>query len=206
MKRFIIPAVVLLLVTGSTAAFAQSTQSITIIMQGEELGQLQGAQVEPTKVIGSATITQAGSGIRVAVKLSGLNSNQQSAGHIHTGKCGQQGPVVFPLNNIAADASGAGSSDTTLPDVPYNQVTNGTYYVQYHVQVSPPGKQISCGNIIIPANNPKSPANGMAALPATGSGASISTQSQAFPTSGLPILILISLISLVGIGLRFNRK
>jgi hypothetical protein len=205
MKRFIIPAVVLLLVSGSTAAFAQSNQSITIIMQGEELGQLQGAQVEPTKVIGSATITQAGSGIRVVVKLNGLNPNQQSAGHIHTGKCGQQGPVVFPLNNIAADASGAGSSDTTLPNVPYSQVTNGTYYVQYHVQVSPPGKQISCGNIIIPAGNAQNPAAGMAVLPATGSGAS-SSQSQPFPASGLPILILVSLLSLAGIGLRFNRK
>jgi hypothetical protein len=118
---------------------------------------------------------------------------------------GKQVPVVFPLNNIAADASGAGSSDTTLPDVPYNQVTNGTYYVQYHVQVSPPGKQISCGNIIMPANDPKSPAGGMAALPATGSG-SISSQSQAFPASGLPILILISLLSLVGLGVRFNRR
>jgi hypothetical protein len=206
MKKFIIPAVVLLLVTGSTAAFAQSTQSITIIMQGEELGQLQGAKVEPTKVIGSATITQAGSGIRVVVKLSGLNSNQQSAGHIHTGKCGQQGSVVFPLNNIAADASGAGSSDTTLPNVPYNEVTNGTYYVQYHVQVSPPGKQISCGNIIMPANNPQNPATGMAALPATGAGSSSSSQSQAFPTGGLAILILISLLSLVGVRVRFNRK
>lgn len=205
MKKFIILGVVLLLVTGSTAALAQSTQSITIIMQGEELGQLQGAKVEPTKVIGSATITQAGSGIRVIVKLSGLNSNQQSAGHIHTGKCGQQGSVVFPLNNIATDASGTGSSDTTLPDVPFNQVINGTYYVQYHVQVSPPGKQISCGNIIIPASNSPSPANGMAALPATGSGSS-SIQSQAFLTSGLPLLILIGLLTLFGIGLRFIRK
>src|SRR5689334_10997884 len=99
-------AVLLFLVSGLALASAQSAQTITIIMQGDELGQLQGTTVSPTKITGSATITAAGGGIRVAVKLNGLNPNQQSAGHIHTGKCGQQGDVIFPLNNISADASG----------------------------------------------------------------------------------------------------
>src|SRR5690242_15264959 len=89
-KKFcLFTSVLFLFVNGLTLALAQSNQSITIIMQGEELGQLQGANVAPTKVIGSATIEAAGTGIRVIVKLNGLNPNQQSAGHIHTGKCGQ---------------------------------------------------------------------------------------------------------------------
>src|SRR4051812_46545341 len=104
-KRFSIIASVLFLITiSSTLVMAQSNQTITIVMQGDELGQLQGATVSSTKVTGSATIEAAGTGIRVVVKLNGLNPNQQSAGHIHTGKCGQQGNVIFPLNNISADA------------------------------------------------------------------------------------------------------
>jgi hypothetical protein len=202
MKRLTILAVFLLLLTGSTTAFAQSTQSVTIVMQGEELGQLQGAKVEPTKVTGSATITAVDSGIRVNVKLTGLNPNQQSAGHIHTGKCGQQGNVVIPLNNISADASGAGSSETTLPNASFNEVTNGTYYVQYHIQVSPPGRQISCGNIIMPANAPTSKGNpsSMPAVPATGVG-SLGTQSQDFSLNWMLLLIGVGLLSLAGTGL-----
>jgi hypothetical protein len=206
MKRFSFLAAFLLLLTGPITAFAQSSQSVTIVMQGEELGQLQGQKVAGTAVTGSATITAAGSGIRVTVRLSGLNPAQQSAGHIHTGKCGQQGNVIFPLNNISADASGAGSSDTTLPNVPYSEVTNGTYYVQYHIQVTPPGRQISCGNIIMPAsapaNNPATPA--MTTLPSTGSGL---PSQEVFSSNGL-LLILIGILALGGVGLYLthNRK
>lgn len=206
-KSSFIIAVLLLFTIDSTLAMAQSAQSVTITMQGSDLGQLQGSTVSPTKVTGSATIEAAGTGIRVTVKLNGLDPNQQSAGHIHTGKCGQQGNVVYPLNNISADASGTGSSDTTLPNVPYSEVTNGTYYVQYHIQVSPPGRQISCGNIIVPANAP-SPANNpgkMTALPATGLGV-VSNQDQEVLLSSPLLPLLIGIMALGGFGVYFNRN
>jgi len=170
-------------------------------MQGDELGQLQGATVSSTKVTGSATIEAAGTGIRVVVKLNGLNPNQQSAGHIHTGKCGQQGNVIFPLNNISADASGTGSSDTSLPNVSYSEVTNGTYYVQYHIQVSPPGRQISCGNIIVPTNTSAGTPGKMTSLPSTGFGNPDNTDLLATPL--LPILIGIMTLGAVGFGYSF---
>ena len=183
---------------------AQTSQKITIVMQGDELGQLQGATVSPTKVTGSATIEAVGSGIRVTVKLNGLNPNQQSAGHIHSGKCGQQGNVIFPLNNISADGSGTGSSDTTLPNVPYSEVTNGTYYVQYHIQVSPPGRQISCGNIIVPAGAPAGDPGKMSGLPSTGEGSS--NQGALLSTPILPGLALVGMLAVGGIGMYFNRR
>lgn len=183
---------------------AQTNQLITIVMQGDELGQLQGANVPQTKVTGSATIEAAGTGTRVIVKLNGLNPNQQSAGHIHTGKCGQQGNVIFPLNNISADASGTGTSDTTLPNVPYSEVTNGTFYVQYHIQVSPPGRQISCGNILVPANAQGGNPGNVTSLPGTGFG-NVS-RSALLDTPLLPVLLGLLFLGGFGAGYFLVRR
>jgi hypothetical protein len=142
MKKLSVLGILLLLMATASLALAQTSQPLSLQMQA----------IEGSKVTGTATITPDGAGIKVSVKLSGFPANSDHAGHIHQGKCEAQGPVVYPLTTIKADASGAGSADTSLPTVSLASLTGSTtYYVQYHEAATPPGKQVSCANIVLAA-------------------------------------------------------
>lgn len=50
----------------------------------------------------------------VVVELHGLASGQSYPVHVHRGSCAEGGPVLLPLESVAAGSEGAGSSTTTL--------------------------------------------------------------------------------------------
>jgi len=169
-------------------ASAQSAPSVTIQMQA----------TGGSKVTGTATLTQAGNGVMVSVKLSGFDPSTKHDGHIHVGSCAAQGGVVVPLNSITADASGAGSADTTENTLTYAQVTDGKHYVQYHTSSNPPGNPVSCADI--PAAVPAQ--GGAPGAPAAGLGG-VSQE------SGFPVALLAGLLGLMvvtGAGYRLVRK
>jgi hypothetical protein len=210
MKKLSVLGILLLVMATASMAMAQTTP-LSLQMQA----------VEGSKVTGTASITPDGNGIKVSVKLSGFPASSDHAGHIHQGKCEAQGPVVYPLTTIKADASGAGSADTSLPTVSLASLTGSTtYYVQYHEAATPPGKQVSCANIVVAAAGGGAQATtaaatttkaaattaaaGQGGAPATGFGGA-SGQDDAFPT----MLLLVGLLAVLvasGVGFTVSRQ
>ena len=66
---------------------------------------------------GMATVSfdLASQSLTVKISLIGLAPNSTHPAHIHSGSCANQGAVVYPLQNVIADAHGVGAS-TNLPN------------------------------------------------------------------------------------------
>ncbi len=81
---------------------------------------------------GTANITwdPASQGLTVKISLVGLAPSSTHPAHIHSGSCAKQGAVVYPLQNVVADAHGVGSSTTVIKDVKTLQPTG--WYLNIH--------------------------------------------------------------------------
>jgi hypothetical protein len=101
------------------------------------------AAVGESGVTGEATLTPSGAQTEVMVRLMGLEPNSTHPGHIHQGTCAAPGAVVAPLQDITADATGAGTMTTTVP-VSADSVTMGQHIVAYH---GDGGAPVVCGEI-----------------------------------------------------------
>jgi hypothetical protein len=190
MRKLSVFGVLFLVLATIGVASAQSAPSVTIQMQA----------TGGSKVTGTAVLTQSGNGVEVNVKLSGFDPSTKHDGHIHVGSCAAQGGVVVPLDSITADASGAGSADTTESTLTFAQVTDGKHYVQYHISSNPPGNPVSCADI--PAQAATQGQGGAPGAPAAGLG-SVSQE------SGFPVALLAGLLGLMvitGAGYRLVRK
>ncbi|HEV2146676.1 MAG TPA: hypothetical protein VGR37_04600 [Longimicrobiaceae bacterium] len=98
-------------------------------------------------VSGTATLAEQGAQTQVAVQLTGLQPNSAHAGHIHHGTCESPGNAVAPLQDITADAGGAGTMTATVA-MPTSTVMNGQHIVAYHESAGPNhGPTIVCGAI-----------------------------------------------------------
>lgn len=188
MRKLSVFGVLFLFLATMTLVSAQTPRTVNLSMQA----------VNGSKVTGTAVLTESGTGVKVSVKLSGFDPNTKHDGHIHVGTCEKQGGVIAPLGTITADASGAGSADSTVTNFTFAAVSDGNHYVQYHTSSNPPGAQVSCANI--PAAGAGQ--GGAPAAPATGIGGS--TQSDGFPVALLAGL-LVALVG-AGAGYRFARR
>ena len=97
-------------------------------------------------VSGTATVTEQGAQTVVALNLMGAPGAGTHAAHIHTGTCDSPGAVVAPLQSVSVDASGTGTSTTTL-DIPMATVMNGQHIVAAHEAGGSPGSPVVCGAI-----------------------------------------------------------
>lgn len=68
--------------------------------------------------------------LTVKIALVGLAPSSIHPSHIHTGSCSKQGGVIYPLQNIVADAHGVGMA-TTMVSVPKGIPASG-WYVNVH--------------------------------------------------------------------------
>jgi CHRD domain len=68
----------------------------------------------------------------VTVHLFGLAPNSSHPAHIHAGSCMKQGPVVYPLNSLIADAKGVADATTKVSNVKEGGIPNGAWYVNVH--------------------------------------------------------------------------
>lgn len=66
---------------------------------------------------GKAVLKLNGTTLAVSLSMAGLPPGSKHAAHLHTGSCAKQGPVVHPLETVAADASGRAQVETTIRDV-----------------------------------------------------------------------------------------
>lgn len=189
-----------------SAASVSAANSVTV-----QLNPINGSNAT-----GTGTITDNGDGtITVVINEKGLEPGDH-IDHIHTGSCAAQGPIKFPLTNITANASGAGSSTTKI-NASFATVTGGGYYLNVH-NLAKAGT--SCGDITASSSNATTSGSssgtssttsgstggqggGNPSAPATGEGGSVSTGSS-FPM-GLALVAALALV-ITGSGLALARK
>jgi hypothetical protein len=109
------------------------------------------ASLSGSSVTGSAT---AGPGetaeqTRASVTISGAEPGAVHPWHIHSGRCGDNGPIVGPASAyppLNANAQGAASVTANLP---YATPASGSYYVNVHRSPTEMGTIVACGNLSI---------------------------------------------------------
>lgn len=125
----------------STSA-AQSVQVPLTAAPGASVGQA---------ASGKAQLSLSGTTLTVTVTLSGLEPNSMHAAHIHKGSCESQGAVIYPLDNVVADASGNANVMTTVNNV--SSIPSSGWYVNVHrttaLSTQTGFDPIACGNVIL---------------------------------------------------------
>ena len=102
----------------------------------------------PSTARATATLTStADSMTRVVVAFSGLQPNTKHAGHFHAGSCASQGPVVIPLSEVVADASGNGTSTTMVETTKIPALTYLNFHQRGAGETGGVGGGISCGDV-----------------------------------------------------------
>jgi hypothetical protein len=85
--------------------------------------------------------------LTATLHVSGLASGSSYAAHIHTGTCETRGGILYPFNEVITDATGNGTSTTTI-----NNVTGGIPASGWNITVhSGPTAETSsmlCGNVV----------------------------------------------------------
>ena len=121
-----------------------TTQSVHIVMQSAPRSSA------GETVNGMTQLTLSGSTLTVKLTVSGLEPNSSHAAHIHTGSCASQGPVIYPLSTVTANAQGNSSTTTTIPKV--TSIPSSGWYVNVHhsanISTQTGYDPIACGDVI----------------------------------------------------------
>jgi hypothetical protein len=124
---------------GGTIAIPPAASKISFPMSAQNI----------SSVNGTADVVSAAGSFTLTVKLTGLAANSSHISHIHTGSCAAPGGVAFALQQLIADASGAGTMVTVVPSG-YSVPSSG-WYVNIHrgPDFSAPANapSISCGDM-----------------------------------------------------------
>jgi hypothetical protein len=91
---------------------------------------------------GTATLTQAGSDVKVVISLKGAPATAQPA-HIHDGTCAALKGVAYPLTNVVG-----GSSTTVVKGITIDKLLAGTYAINVHESAADLAKYVACGNVV----------------------------------------------------------
>ena len=88
--------------------------------------------------------------LTVTISLVGLAGNSTHPAHIHGGDCDDNGPILYPLNNVVANAAGDANTTTVIHDVEGGIPASG-WYVNVHngPTLATPAEAlaIACGNV-----------------------------------------------------------
>lgn len=101
------------------------------------------------KVAGTATVEPGkdASSTHATVELTGGDPGAVYPWHVHSGKCGDNGPVVGTASAytpIKISKSGTGKVDVALP---FAIPDNGAYYINIHHSASDMKTIVSCGDL-----------------------------------------------------------
>lgn len=101
-----------------------------------------------TNASGKIVVTANGSSTTIELVISGLNTDSSHVSHVHSGSCEQQGQIIFALNQVVADGTGAADARTTI-QAHYPPAT-GHWYVVVHAGPDMQGSNAAyllCGNL-----------------------------------------------------------
>ncbi len=132
----------------------------SVVAQGAETMELQLTPSRDSGVSGTATITEAGDGVRVELNMRGLpKAGIKHINHFHAGgsctadRAGNVAPATIPLKTVVAKEDGTGSATTTLEDATLDSLFDPgkDRYIALHSEVEegegvPP--VISCADVV----------------------------------------------------------
>ncbi|HEX6481004.1 MAG TPA: CHRD domain-containing protein [Ktedonobacteraceae bacterium] len=91
-------------------------------------------------------------GLTVKLSLVGLAPSSTHPANINSGSCVKKGPVVYPLNNVLADARGVGSSTTVINNV--KTIPASGWFVNVHngpgLATPDEAVSIACNDLALP--------------------------------------------------------
>lgn len=100
---------------------------------------------------GVAHLSLSGHTLTVQLEMSGLQPFSQHAAHIHSGSCVSQGPVVYPLEVVKANAEGKATVTTKIQNVTTIPATG--WYVNVHrstnISTQTGFDPIACGDVTL---------------------------------------------------------
>lgn len=100
---------------------------------------------------GVTHLSLSGQTLTVRVEMSGLQPGSLHAAHIHSGSCTSQGPVIYPLETVKANAEGKATVTTTIQHVTAIPATG--WYVNVHrstdLSTQTGFDPIACGDVIL---------------------------------------------------------
>jgi CHRD domain len=102
---------------------------------------------------GQATLAYDGASrsMTVTIHLVGLAPSSTHPAHIHAGSCGTEGPVVYRLDPVVADARGVATSTTRVQNVTQGGIPSSGWYVNVHngpgLKPAAQALPIACGNV-----------------------------------------------------------
>src|SRR5439155_367951 len=67
-----------------------------------------------TSASGKIMVTTAPTSTTIELNITGLASNSSHISHVHSGSCQQPGGILFALNQVLADVTGAADARTTI--------------------------------------------------------------------------------------------
>jgi Cu/Zn superoxide dismutase len=178
----------------------------SVAAQGAETMELQLTPSRDSGVSGTATITEAGDGIRVELNMRGLpKAGIEHINHFHEGgtctadRAGNVAPATIPLETIVAKEDGTGSATTTLKDVTLDSLfdPDKKRYIALHSEVEkgqgvPP--VISCADLVDATVNSASLNDKTVMMGET------TMMVSDIPASGGPAILLPTAALLVGAG------
>ncbi len=205
-KLLAIGSIAATLVTGGMlVAQAQTAATIQMVPTGD------------TTLSGTAVITPLGGNqVKVDVTVNGLKPNDDRASHIHSpgpgpvrANCDSNGPVVYPLSDVKADASGKGTASSTITIDPSKGIPTKGWYVNVHMGAAPNvGAGVICGAIAAPivagAAAAASPAAG-AGTGGTAAPGNLPNSGDSVPTATLLGALVLAGIVLTGAGVAIRR-
>jgi hypothetical protein len=101
---------------------------------------------------GSGQIVTAGNSFTLTIRLTGMVPMSSHVSHVHAGACGVPGGIVYALQQVIADASGAATATTIVPGK-YLVPASG-WYVNVHTgpDFTEPdyAPSTSCGDLSAP--------------------------------------------------------
>ena len=137
-----VAAVSILLVAacgGGTTNSASTSSTVNFTMNAQN----------ESNAIGTGRVVTGDNSFTITVRLTGMVPMSSHISHIHAGGCGGPGGIVYALQQVIADASGAATATTIIP-AKYLVPASG-WYVNVHTgpDFTEPdyAPSTSCGNL-----------------------------------------------------------
>ncbi len=104
--------------------------------------------VNGSKASGTIALTKTSNTMTIEVVITGLAPDSAHVSHVHTGSCQKQGGIIFALNQVIADGTGAADTKSTVQA--HYPPASGHWYVVVHAGPDMQGANANyllCGNL-----------------------------------------------------------
>jgi Cu/Zn superoxide dismutase len=151
--------VVLLTACSGTSSSAASSATATSTSTGATGGNKANATLKHLPY-GTSTFSwnPTAKALTVKISLTGLAPSSTHPAQIYSGSCAKQGPVVYSLNAVMANAKGVGTSTTAIKNV--NTVKATGWYIDVHngpgLTAADEAVSIVCSDLTLPNLSPTS--------------------------------------------------